>query len=183
MKLSSKLKKSLPFIFLLILFSLFLSQLFFNKSTHELPSPLIGEPLPNFSLPPLQTGQSALTSQVMIGQVSLLNVFATWCAACQFEHAMLMHIKDNYHIPIYAINYKDDPSAARKWLQDQGNPYRLVGIDQRGDLAIDLGVYGTPETFIISREGRIVYRHVGAINQQNWDQVLYPLIKRYEAAP
>jgi cytochrome c biogenesis protein CcmG, thiol:disulfide interchange protein DsbE len=179
---AAKIKNLIPFVILFIIFALFLSQLFTPKA-HELPSPLIGESIPHFSLPSLYPDTAALTPAVMKGQVALLNVFATWCHACIFEHETLMHIQSVYHIPIYAINYKDDADATKKWLQAHGNPYRLVGMDQTGDIAIDLGVYGTPETFVISREGKIVYRHVGIITQQNWEQVLYPLIKRYEAVP
>ena len=111
--------------------------------------------------------------------MSLLNVWATWCYACEIEAPMLLKIKTQYHIPIYSILYKDDPKEALLSLKKNGNPYVMIGLDRKGDTAIDLGVYGTPETFVISREGKIIYRHVGIINQTVWDSVLYPLIKKY----
>lgn len=155
----------------------------FGESSHdERPSALIGETLPAFELANLMAPSSTITPKTMVGRVSLLNVWATWCAACKIEHPMLMRIKEHYHIPIFAINYKDDREKAMTWLRDQGNPYLMIASDQSGDTATDLGVYGTPETFVISKAGKIVYRHFGIINQHEWDHVLYPLIKKYEQA-
>ncbi len=174
-----KLKFIIPFLLLFILLSILWRELFYAKP-HELPSVLIGETLPNFSLPTLFTPTKTLDSKNLIGHVSLLNVFASWCYACQLEQPFLIQISEQYHVPIYGINYKDKPDEAKQWLRQFGNPYSLIGLDKEGNTGIDLGVYGTPETFVISREGKIVYRHVGVINQQVWDDVLYPLVKKYE---
>jgi len=171
-------KKFSPLFFLFVLFFLLWRSLFYAH-THELPSALIGEPLPHFQLKTLYAPHSFLTPTVFHGQVSLLNVWATWCQACSQEQEMLMKISQDYHIPIYGIDYKDNADAAKKWLQDYGNPYISIGSDPSGDTAIDLGVYGTPETFIISPHGKIIYRHVGVIDQHTWDHVLYPLIQQY----
>lgn len=174
-----KLKFIIPFVLLFVLLGILCRELFYAKP-HELPSALIGESLPNFSLPLLFTPEKTLTPKDFAGHVSLLNVWASWCYACQFEQPFLMQIREQYHIPIYGMSYKDKPDEAKKWLEQYGNPFVLIGLDKDGNTGIDLGVYGTPETFVISREGKIVYRHVGAINQEVWDDVLYPVVKKYE---
>ena len=178
MNTAQKITWIMPFLILLMLLGLLWHELFYT-STSTLPSPLIGEPLPAFQLPLLYSPQKMLTEKDLSHQVSLLNVWATWCYACKIEAPMLLKIKTQYHIPIYSILYKDDPKEALLSLKKNGNPYVMIGLDRKGDTAIDLGVYGTPETFVISREGKIIYRHVGIINQTVWDSVLYPLIKKY----
>lgn len=175
----SKIKTLIPFVILFILFAILWRELFYSKP-NELPSALIGETIPDFQLPNIYQPTNLFTQKNLVGHVSLLNVWATWCYACSIEHKMLMKIKEQYHIPIYSINYKDDPLAAKGWLQKFGNPYVMTGSDLHGDVAIDLGVYGTPETFVISKEGKIVYRHIGIIDQKVWDDVLYPIVKKYE---
>jgi len=179
MTLSNRLKLILPFIILFTLLGLLWRELFYAKP-NELPSALIGETLPDFKLENLLLPAATFTPRNLDGKVSLLNVWATWCYACGLEHAMLMKIKTQYHVPVYSINYKDDPNEAKAWLQQRGNPYVMIGRDKHGDAAIDLGVYGTPETFVINTAGKIVYRHIGAIDQRSWDNVLYPLIKKLE---
>lgn len=177
--MTSKLKQIIPFIILLALFSMLFYELFYSKP-NELPSALIGEPVPHFQLASLSMPQKIFTQKDLLGHgVVLLNVFAAWCYACSLEQPMLMKIKEQYHIPIYGIDYKDTKEAATNWLRKNGNPYILTGTDKSGDVAIDLGVYGTPETFIISPNGHIVYRHVGTLDQKTWDEVLYPLVKKY----
>jgi cytochrome c biogenesis protein CcmG/thiol:disulfide interchange protein DsbE len=161
-----------PFLILFLLLSLLSYELYSAKS-NELPSALIGERVPAFKL-------GDLSQKDLIGKVSLLNVWATWCYACKLEHSMLMKIKNQYHVPIYGIAYKDQPDEVANWLTAKGNPYIKLGNDQQGDVAIDLGVYGTPETFVINPKGEIIYRHIGAINQDVWDKVLYPIIHQYQ---
>lgn len=179
MPLINRLKLLVPLLILFPLLGLLTYELFYAKP-NELPSALIGEPVPEFKLENLLLPNVVFTEHDLQGKVSLLNVWATWCYACSLEHPMLMKIKNQYHIPMYSINYKDKPQDARTWLTQRGNPYIQIGRDIHGDTAIDLGVYGTPETFVINQAGKIVYRHIGAINQQNWDNVLYPLIKKLE---
>lgn len=178
MTITNKIKLLFPFIVLFSLVALLYYELFHAKPG-ELPSSLLGESVPNFTLQTLTPNQPFFTQRELRGQVVLLNVWATWCYACNQEHAMLMKIKNQYHIPIYSIAYKDDPNEVIKWLEKKGNPYVITGNDNTGDVAIDLGVYGTPETFVISPQGKIIYRHIGSINQKVWDDVLYPLIKKY----
>ncbi|TAK72088.1 MAG: DsbE family thiol:disulfide interchange protein [Gammaproteobacteria bacterium] len=176
---TQKLKTTLPFIILIAL-SLLLWRELFSSTPNELPSALIGEPVPSFQLPTITPPNKTLTPQALLGHVSLLNVWATWCSACEVEHPMLMKITQQYHIPIYGIAYKDNADDVKNWLENSGNPYVMVGDDQNGDAAIDLGVYGTPETFVVNAQGKIVYRHIGAIDQKTWDNVLYPIIQQYE---
>ena len=180
MKLSQRIQFFLPFIILFALFGLMWRELFYS-TPNELPSALIGEVVPDFHLENLMAPHTFFTPAMLHGQVSLVNVWATWCYACRVEAPMLMKIKTQYHLPIYGIAYKDDRDEIKKWLEDKGNPYVLIGDDKSGDVAIDLGVYGTPETFIISPQGKIIYRHIGAIDQKNWNEVLYPLIRKYQS--
>jgi cytochrome c biogenesis protein CcmG/thiol:disulfide interchange protein DsbE len=173
--MTTRIKFILPFFILFTLFGLLWHELFYAKP-NTLPSTFIGEPVPHFQLKTLFAPTVSFTEKELHGRVSLLNVFASWCYACHVEVPMLMKIKHDYHVPIYGIDYKDNPEEVRKWLKQHGNPYIVIGNDKNGDAAIDLGVYGTPETFIINSAGKIVYRHVGVIDQKNWDEVLYPLI-------
>jgi cytochrome c biogenesis protein CcmG/thiol:disulfide interchange protein DsbE len=173
-------KKIIPLFLLLGLGGLLAHELLYSTPA-EITSELIGENIPEFKLPNLYHSEKMFTSQDLRGKVALLNVWATWCDACTEEEAMLRKIHDTYHIPIYGITYRDDANKAKKQLNKRGNPYVLIGDDKSGDVSIDLGIYGTPETFIISPQGKIVYRHVGAIDQKNWDEVLYPLVKKYAA--
>lgn len=172
-------KKILPFILLFSLFYLFWHALFHAKK-NELASTLIGENLPEFALPELNDPNRLFSAKNFPHKVSLLNVWATWCYACIIEQPMLMKIKNDYHVPIYGIDYKDQPELAKDWLAKYGNPFVMIGNDLTGSAVIDLGVYGTPETFVISPAKKIIYRHVGIIDQKTWDEVLYPLIKKYE---
>ena len=142
------------------------------------PSALLGKPAPHFHLQDLMSPAYPLTEQNFKGHVTLLNVWASWCYACELEHPMLMEIKKNYPIQIYGIAYKDEPQKVQSFLREYGNPYTRLGNDSRGEVAMDFGVYGTPETFLIDKKGTIVYRHVGAINQRVWEEELLPLIQR-----
>lgn len=168
----------LLFLFLFLLLGLLWHQLFYSKPT-EPPSALVGQDVPAFQIPSLYQPDHLFTPEAFAGRVALLTVWATWCEACSVEMPMLMKIKEQYHIPMYSIIYKDDPDAAKKWLQEYGNPFVMSGLDTEGDVAIDLGVYGTPETFVIDQSGKIIYRHVGIIDQEVWDEVIYPLIQEH----
>jgi cytochrome c biogenesis protein CcmG/thiol:disulfide interchange protein DsbE len=176
----NRIKNIIPFVILFGLLFLLWHELFYSKP-NELPSALIGEPIPDFKLPRLDNPNLYLTSDELHGRPALLNIWATWCYACGVESEMLMKIKNIYQIPIYGIAYKDNADDVKNWLAKKGNPYVMTGMDTKGDAAIDLGVYGTPETFIISPSGKIVYRHVGVIDQKSWDQVIYPILRKYHA--
>lgn len=141
------------------------------------PSPLIGKPLPHFHLSNMLAPSYPLTEEKIKGKVSLVNVFASWCSACEMEHPMMMAIMNQYQIPIYGIAYKDTPKNIKAFLAVNGNPYTAIGNDNRGEVAMELGVYGTPETFIVDKKGVIVHRHVGIISEQVWEDELLPIIK------
>jgi len=143
----------------------------------EVPSPLIGKPVPAFSLPPVEGRQLGLSSGDLKGNVSLVNVFASWCVACRDEHPVLMQIKREGAVTLHGLNYKDAPADAARWLDERGDPYTRTGADIDGRVAIDWGVYGVPETFVIDRNGRIAYKQIGAITPDVWNGTLLPLIR------
>lgn len=130
----------------------------------ELPSALIDKPLPAFSLPSLEDPDRMLSAEDFKGEAALVNVWATWCPTCRAEHEMLNQLASQ-GVVVYGVNYKDDSEAARRWLNELGNPYRLNVEDPQGSLGINLGVYGAPETFLIDKDGVIRHKYVGAIDQ------------------
>ncbi len=144
----------------------------------EIPSPLIGKPVPRFSLPPVQGRTLGLASADLKGEVSIVNVFASWCVACRDEHPLFLQMKREGLVPIHGLNYKDRPADAAKWLDELGDPYTRTGADIDGRVSIDWGVYGVPETFVIDREGRIAYKHIGPVMPQLLEGTLRPLIAR-----
>ncbi|OGT56169.1 MAG: hypothetical protein A3F14_07030 [Gammaproteobacteria bacterium RIFCSPHIGHO2_12_FULL_43_28] len=172
-----KIKFIVPFFILFILFGFLYHELFYAK-TNNIESGMIGEALTPFTLRDLNQPNAFFTEHDLTSKVSLLNVWATWCYACEIEVPMLLKIKEQYHIPIYSIDYKDNPADVNAWLKRYGNPYEKIGDDTTGQTAVDLGIYGTPETFVINKKGEILYRHVGVLDQKAWDTVLYPMIKR-----
>jgi cytochrome c biogenesis protein CcmG/thiol:disulfide interchange protein DsbE len=144
----------------------------------EIPSPLIGKPVPRFELPPVRGRTLGLSSADLNGEVSIVNVFASWCVACKEEHPVFMQMKREGLVPIHGINYKDQPADAQKWLDEMGDPYTRTGADIDGRVSIDWGVYGVPETFVIDREGRIAYKQIGAVTPELLEETLRPLIAR-----
>ena len=140
------------------------------------PSPLIDKSAPVFSLPPVQGRTLGLASTDLGQEVSLVNVFASWCVACRQEHPLLMDLSRRDIVPIHGLNYKDPPQDAAAWLGSLGDPYIRTGADIDGRVGIDWGVYGVPETFVIDKRGRIAYKHIGPISQKDWDETLRPLI-------
>ena len=144
----------------------------------EIPSPLIGKPVPHFELPPVRGRTVGLATADLKGEVSIVNVFASWCVSCKEEHPVFMQMQREALVPIHGLNYKDRPEDAKKWLDDMGDPYTRTGADIDGRVAIDWGVYGVPETFVIDREGRIAYKHIGPVTPKILDDTLRPLIAR-----
>jgi cytochrome c biogenesis protein CcmG/thiol:disulfide interchange protein DsbE len=142
-----------------------------------LPSPLIDRPAPQFSLPPLVAGQPGLSTADLTGHVSLVNAFASWCAPCRDEAPALDALARSGRLAIYGIDYKDKPDAARAWIKALGDPYARIGADD-GRVAIDWGVYGVPESFLIDRTGRIRYKHVGPLTDAVVTGTILPLVAR-----
>lgn len=149
-----------------------------GRNPQEIPSVLIGKPVPAFSLPPVQGRTLGLASTDLKGDVSLVNVFASWCVACLAEHPLFMRLKASGGVPIHGLNYKDRPEDAARWLDTNGDPYARTGADLDGRVAIDWGVYGVPETFVVDADGRIVHKHIGPLTQKDFDEAILPLIER-----
>ncbi len=170
----SRLKLFLPLAVFGLLAGLFWRGLSLDPTA--MPSALIDKPMPAFDLPLLQDPTARKTQEALQGQVSLVNVWATWCVACKVEHPYLVSLAQQ-GINIIGLNYKDDSASALKWLQELGNPYQFVIVDQDGRLGIDLGVFGAPETYLVDKRGMIRYRHVGIIDERVWNETLLPLVQ------
>ena len=148
------------------------------RDPSQVPSALIDKPVPSFDLPPLDgTDRPGLaTTDLNGGQVTLVNFFASWCLPCRAEHPLLMDLAENNSVRLVAINYKDKPAEAVRWLADLGNPYTQIGVDRPGRTAIDWGVSGVPETFVVDQGGRIRYQHIGPIHPSQLEETILPLI-------
>lgn len=147
----------------------------------RIPSVLIDKPMPDFALPPVIAGAPGLSRADLNGAVSLVNVFGSWCGICAAEHPMLMRLARDKAVAVYGIDWKDTPSDGARWLAERGNPYARVGNDAPGRTALDLGVTGAPETFVVDRKGRIRFKQTGEITQAVWRETLAPLIAKLEA--
>ncbi len=156
--------------------ALFASRLGVDPS--QVPSNLIGKRVPVFSLPPVQGRTFGLSSGDLHGEVSLVNVFASWCVACREEHPLLLHLKNDGGVLIHGLNYKDQPDDAARWLNTVGDPYTRTGADRDGRVAIDWGVYGVPETFVVGADGIIAYKHIGPLTPEALDRTILPLVAR-----
>jgi cytochrome c biogenesis protein CcmG/thiol:disulfide interchange protein DsbE len=142
----------------------------------DVPSPLVNRPMPSFSLPTLDQPERQLGPQDLLGQVYLVNVWASWCTACQAEHPLLVDLARAGVVPIYGLNYKDGREDALRWLGQHGNPYRQSLSDTAGLVGLDLGVYGVPETYVVDRDGVIRHKHTGALTMDVVRQTLLPLL-------
>ncbi len=140
------------------------------------PSPLIGKPAPRFDLPPVAGQKLGLSSADLRGRVSLVNIFASWCVSCRDEHPLLLALKQQGIVPIEGIDYKDAPADAARWLAAMGDPYSRIGADLSGRVAIDWGVYGVPETFVVGPDGRIAYKQIGPITVDALEHKILPLV-------
>nr|VFJ95227.1 MAG: cytochrome c biogenesis protein CcmG, thiol:disulfide interchange protein DsbE [Candidatus Kentron sp. H]VFJ95862.1 MAG: cytochrome c biogenesis protein CcmG, thiol:disulfide interchange protein DsbE [Candidatus Kentron sp. H]VFK02035.1 MAG: cytochrome c biogenesis protein CcmG, thiol:disulfide interchange protein DsbE [Candidatus Kentron sp. H] len=147
-----------------------------TRDPRLVPSPLVGKPLPAFELPRLRDPATTMTPADFSGKASLLNVWATWCVSCKREHGFLMALARQGDIPIYGLNYKDNAADAMAWLDRLGDPYVANIYDPKGRLGLDLGVYGTPETFVIDAKGTIAYKHVGPLTEAVWEKNIQPLL-------
>jgi len=148
-----------------------------NRDPSMVPSPLIGKPAPAYSLTKVEDPQLKVSNTDMLGKKHLVNVWATWCGGCRQEHGFLLQVAQQNIIPIIGIDWKDDMSSAQQWLTQLGNPYAATGFDGEGRVAIDFGVYGAPETFLVDEHGVIIYKHIGILTSDVWQNKLLPLIK------
>ena len=163
----------LPLALFAVLFGYFALGL--KRDPHILPSALIDRPAPEFSLPPLVETKPGVARADLAGGPVLVNFFASWCVPCRAEHAILERLAAD-GVTIDGIDYKDKPDDAKRWLAELGDPYRRLGVDRDGRVAIDFGVYGVPETYVIDRAGAIRYRHVGPITPADLEQKIRPLL-------
>jgi cytochrome c biogenesis protein CcmG, thiol:disulfide interchange protein DsbE len=152
-----------------------------SLNPREVPSPLLGKPVPTFSLPTLALPEKSMASQDLRGQVWILNVWASWCVACRQEHPVLVDFAKTSKVPLYGLNYKDKREDALRWLRQFGDPYQQSLSDTAGLVGIDLGVYGVPETFVIDRGGVIRYKHTGPITPETLQQIIGPLLGKLGA--
>lgn len=149
-----------------------------------LPSALIGRSVPTFNLPPVPGVRPALSSaNLKAGKVVLVNIFASWCVSCREEHPILMALAKEHLVPIYGIAYKDTPKATATYLANNGDPYQRIGEDETGRVGINWGVYGVPETYVITKTGKIAYKVVGPISAAILTQKVLPLVRKLEAKP
>jgi cytochrome c biogenesis protein CcmG/thiol:disulfide interchange protein DsbE len=155
-----------------------------NRDPREVPSPLIGKPAPAFSLPTLGAGGQgdgpAFGPKDMKGRVWVLNVWASWCAACREEHPVLLELARGGVVPLVGLDYKDRPADAQGWLTKFGNPYTLAALDADGRVGIDYGVYGVPETYVIDKTGTIRFKQIGPVTAEVLNDKLLPLIRELQ---
>jgi cytochrome c biogenesis protein CcmG/thiol:disulfide interchange protein DsbE len=143
----------------------------------KVPSPLIDKPAPAYNLPRLHQPDQLISQTDLLGQVHLVNVWASWCVACREEHAQIKQLASDYQVTIIGLNYKDERSDALAWLQQFGDPYTAIAVDADGRVGIDWGVYGVPETFLVDPQGRIRYKHIGPIRPDDVHDVILPKLR------
>ncbi len=173
------LKYLLPLLIFVVM-AIFLG-LGLNLKPNEIPSPFIDKPAPSFSAAKLDNPEQKLTPADLKGQVWLFNVWASWCVSCREEHEVLNQFAQQKAVTIVGLNYKDDPAAAKNWLQGLGNPYDVSIMDQDGRIGIDWGVYGVPETFVVDKQGIVRYKHTGPVSAEDIQAIFLPLITKLQA--
>jgi cytochrome c biogenesis protein CcmG/thiol:disulfide interchange protein DsbE len=166
----------LPFAAFIALAVLFAFGLNPNRDIHALPSPLIGKPAPQFTLTNVLDPAASVSNVPLLGQVYVLNVWGTWCAACREEHEALLAISQQRVVPIIGLVYMDERDKAKQWLEQLGNPYTAVAFDTDGRTAINWGVYGAPETFLIDGRGRVLYKFISPMTAEVWQREFLPRI-------
>ena len=169
-------KKLIP----LILFVFIVVFLYFslNATSSKLPSPLLGKMFPNIEAKDFYSDESVLLTNLFSEKMSLVNVWASWCVTCRQEHQMMMKIAKNKDLQLIGINYKDTRIDGERYLEIMGNPFDVIFFDPIGRIGLELGVYATPETFLVDQRGVILYKHIGAIDTKVWEEVFTPHIKK-----
>jgi cytochrome c biogenesis protein CcmG/thiol:disulfide interchange protein DsbE len=147
-----------------------------NRDIHALPSPLIGKPAPAFTLTDVRDPSLVVSNAAYKGQVYVLNVWGTWCAQCRVEHEALLAISQSHVVPIIGLDYMDQREKAQQWLEQLGNPYAAVPFDTDGRTAINWGVYGAPETFLVDGQGRVIYKFISPMTPEVWEREFLPRI-------
>ena len=169
-------KKLIP----LIIFVVIAVFLYFglNTTSSKLPSPLLGKMFPSIEAKDFYSGESVLLTNLFSDNMSLVNVWASWCISCRQEHQMMMKIANNKDLQLIGINYKDTRADGEKFLEIMGNPFDVIIFDPNGKIGLDLGVYATPETFLVNQQGVILYKHIGAIDSKVWEEGFIPHINK-----
>jgi len=162
------------FVGLAVLFAFGLNP---KRDIHALPSPLIGKPAPLFNLANVLDPAQLVSNSTLKGQVYVLNVWGTWCGACRDEHEALLAIAQQHVVPIIGLDYMDEREKAKQWLTQLGNPYQAVAFDNDGRTAIDWGVYGAPETFLVDGQGRVLFKFISPMTAEVWQQEFLPRIE------
>ncbi len=171
-------KKLIPLIgFVVIATFLYLS---LSSNPRELPSPFIGKAFPDIKVEDFYTGEIVALRDAFDNNMTLVNVWASWCITCRAEHQMLMKISKESSVQLIGLDYKDTRADAIKMLEIMGNPFDLIVFDPKGRAGLELGVYATPETFLVNQQGVILYKHIGEINQQIWVRDFLPIIQKNE---
>jgi len=169
----------IPLVVFAALAAIFLMRLESGVDPSAIPSALVGRPAPDFDLPPLD-GMSVpgLKRADLDGRVTVVNVFASWCGPCRQEHPVLEALATDGRFAVVGINYKDQPENARRFLGALGNPFSAIGVDERGRAAIDWGVYGVPETFVVGADGVVRYKFIGPLSEEAVDEGVMPEIEK-----
>lgn len=179
----SRLLVLLPLAAFIALAALFMLQLMSGRDVAEIPSALIGARAPETKLAPLEgSGLPGIDSALFEGKVTVLNIWASWCVPCRVEHPVLSSLSQDGRFDLEGLNYKDKPENAAAFLGDLGNPYTAIGVDPAGRAGIDWGVYGVPETFIIGKDGKIAFKHVGPLTEESVRAELMPAIEKAVSA-
>jgi len=167
----------IPFVLVMVLGVMLYSGI--GKDPTKLESARLNQQVPAFELPLLEDPERLVDNEVLKGRVVLLNVWATWCPSCRIEHPYLVELAEKEGVTLIGLNYKDDREPALGWLRDLGDPYEFNIFDPQGTLGFDLGVYGSPETYLLDADGIVRYRHVGVVDERVWKQTLKPIYDRY----
>jgi len=154
-----------------------------QRDPSRIASPLIGKPAPIFSLPAVSDPTAKVSNAALAGKMYLMNVWGTWCAGCRQEHEVLLEISRTSPIAMIGLNWKDDRQLALQWLDQLGNPYQAVAFDAEGRVAIDWGVYGAPETFLVGADGKVLHKHIAAMTMEVWREEFLPLITAAQGKP
>ena len=169
-------KKLIPLIvFVVIAVFLYFS---LNSISSKLPSPLLGNIFPNIEAKDFYSNESVLLTDLFSEKMSLVNVWASWCVTCRQEHQMMMKIANNKNLQLIGINYKDTRADGEKYLKLMGNPFDVIVFDPNGKIGLNLGVYATPETFLVNQQGVILFKHIGAIDSKVWEEGFIPYMKK-----
>lgn len=171
----------LPVLAFLLLGILLAVGLTISDTKTQIPSPLIGKPVPQFVLPQLFAPEKMLTEKDLLGEPYLVNFWGSWCPTCVFEHPVITELAQSGQLKIVGINYRDEPEDAKQWLSRHGNPYHEILVDYEGKISINFGVYAAPESFLISSDGEVVFKQIGALTPEIISNTILPLVNNMKS--